>query len=1554
MKKRIAVFLLFFSLILAFGVKKLVSFAPVEEAMSPVIRIAGTGEDEINCNTPDDDGMYTFEVDYTDTRSTESYIMRSIPYAPELSFENESNLGTELIFGGIDEFAPTINFFPFSFFDETTSRLAVGENGLISLDPQQGGQINLRYPSANIPNSTLTRNAIFASHYDLRIHDIPNAKVFYKIIGSFPARKLVITYSNAEVFYCTDDRKTSVQVVLEELTNRIQIYVKEKSMACGAVTNAVLGIQNKYGSLGYSPSGRNYDDGDWSATNEAYEFIPNGERVPSISWIEGNYAANDPNNYIIGNGETITVNADLTDLQYTVEIRYPNYTNALGEIVDLILTDDIQVSPFYPIALDETVVFCDSTVNLTDYNQFVSLNPANNFTITYYYDQALTNPVPDPTNFTFSGETILLYVLVAYNDDCYDVSQIELSSVLGLLQVDPDDLILDICDNVDSTNPEGTENAYLLSNLDDFVLGQVPNGIINYYSSATATNPITQLNISEGTQIWLDVLVSGPNGCRTPRIGPITINFYDVPEFLNIPTDLELILCDKNWDKVELFDNNQNWQSFLAANGLVTNNPNHIVTVYETEANAISATNALTQVTMDVNDPTYNPVDNSRNAVLYVRIEDENGCFSVKRIDTRIRFYGVDVIDSPLFNLCVSNSTSIPIDLSCFITNADFNNDGNFNEGMFNQVYFEDGTTSTDINDVYEITYHLTPAHANAGTNPVDPNQNITAADVGAKYFYVRFTLCESCTADGKDCYTVKRVRFRVVTTQPENEIMDVCHENNGETYVDNLNIFNYQLFSDPSNYTITYYLSQGEAQNQVNPINSYTFTGNNFLWVRIKSNFNFSNNSCFENTINPCEGVYRIRFVYGAVIEPINFPEQQVNGVCDNNADGDEMFDVTIFEDSIYQGEASFEYYNNMDESTLVLSGLITDPTQVQFLADEGTNAATKTIFIKLSYLDNSCYDIVRLTITLNFLPGIETAEGYLCACLPNPGEYSTFDLTNAVDQIFLPVNESNNNQLNEMVVSYYNYMIDAENGTNEILDPNNYQSIRGEEDIFVRFFSTESGCYSIDTLTLKNLVLPIPIPGQIDVCDTNINGQYDMILSDLDNIVMPNNTDGYFFSYYWNYDDAEDGVNPIIPTPDSDDSVDFFYEFNPIPEKIYVRVDADNGECPESSVAGGNICNGVNEVVLNIGTSLEASVTEFYLPAVCDTYNETGEINNSTYNDGIASGLDLTSMESDILNSIGLGSDNVRLLYYESLNDLENDTYPYGEDVLENPQNYTNTDGFGNPIDQVFIKVEYDDFEFCPIVVTLKITVLDGPMIFPDENYYLCPGGMVDVILNFPEGIDYNDFSYIFTLPDGTQIFDQHQLLNVNTVGNYSIQITDNATGCESPQFNFAVAEIPPPQISELIVEDENSITVIASGYGNLALEYSLDGENFQSSNYFGNLDEGLYTVWVRYNYNNQMCLGDPKSTILLKINNVLTPNGDGYNDCISFNNLIVFGEANTTLIMYDRYGKQIYTQSSNSVIEWCGMFGGRVLPSTNYWYKLILPDGRERSGYITLKNY
>jgi gliding motility-associated-like protein len=52
-----------------------------------------------------------------------------------------------------------------------------------------------------------------------------------------------------------------------------------------------------------------------------------------------------------------------------------------------------------------------------------------------------------------------------------------------------------------------------------------------------------------------------------------------------------------------------------------------------------------------------------------------------------------------------------------------------------------------------------------------------------------------------------------------------------------------------------------------------------------------------------------------------------------------------------------------------------------------------------------------------------------------------------------------------------------------------------------------------------------------------------------------------------------------------------------------------------------------------------------------------------------------------------------------------------------------------------------------------------------------------------------------------------------------------------------------------------------------------------------------------------------------------------------------------------IFDRYGKllkQIFPNSNG----WDGTFNGQALPSDDYWYTVVLEDGREIKGHFALK--
>jgi gliding motility-associated-like protein len=79
--------------------------------------------------------------------------------------------------------------------------------------------------------------------------------------------------------------------------------------------------------------------------------------------------------------------------------------------------------------------------------------------------------------------------------------------------------------------------------------------------------------------------------------------------------------------------------------------------------------------------------------------------------------------------------------------------------------------------------------------------------------------------------------------------------------------------------------------------------------------------------------------------------------------------------------------------------------------------------------------------------------------------------------------------------------------------------------------------------------------------------------------------------------------------------------------------------------------------------------------------------------------------------------------------------------------------------------------------------------------------------------------------------------------------------------------------------------------------------------------------------------------------------TPNNDGANDFWQVKGIDNQFQANSTISIFDRYGKLI-TQIQPNAQGWDGTFNGQALPASDYWFKVNLEDGRIFKGHFSLK--
>ncbi|MGC4042076.1 MAG: T9SS type B sorting domain-containing protein [Flavobacterium sp.] len=184
------------------------------------------------------------------------------------------------------------------------------------------------------------------------------------------------------------------------------------------------------------------------------------------------------------------------------------------------------------------------------------------------------------------------------------------------------------------------------------------------------------------------------------------------------------------------------------------------------------------------------------------------------------------------------------------------------------------------------------------------------------------------------------------------------------------------------------------------------------------------------------------------------------------------------------------------------------------------------------------------------------------------------------------------------------------------------------------------------------------------------------------------------------------------------------------------------------------------------------------------------------------------------------------------------------------------------------------------------------------------------------------------------------------VAAAGNYSVLVTNIATGCISPQAASTVSTAV--TVEDFITyvtntfEQNNTMTVLVNG-GTGPYLFSIDNQPFQVSNVFAELTPGIHTVKVTdANY----CTDVTKRVMVLGYPNYFTPNGDGNND---YWNIYYFDtHPNAKIYIYDRYGKMLALLSPQSP-GWDGTYNGKLMPSTDYWFQVEFLDYDENGELV-----
>ena len=638
-----------------------------------------------------------------------------------------------------------------------------------------------------------------------------------------------------------------------------------------------------------------------------------------------------------------------------------------------------------------------------------------------------------------------------------------------------EDLALQVCD----TEGDGS-TSWDLEEITANVLDDNPDwSIQGYYEDFrsadegnTADAITNTTDFESGTTTVFVRVDDASNGCH--GVFEIQLDFLEDLE-LEILTTTECIPPTEEEFTFNLFEFNEHYLE----------NEFYDIFYYENEADAQAGNDEYLTTEEALEYAVSEPI------TIYVRVETEDGCFGLSELiieindgpDDYVFEQTVQFCDNPELGSEIVDLTAFEDDIAGAQTGLSF-------------MYYED----------YDDAVNVTP-----GTEIADPTQYNLTTDV---------TTIWVVAMDENGCY--KPIEMPISLLEGLELLpatIPLCDIGNDNTQNFDLSSVSEDIIANSASFTFTYYTSEDDANNGMNPITSditeYASAGET-IWVIVSTGDNCSSLTTITLELDPTP--------------EINFAELFVCA----DADGNYVFDLTEAEATLLGGQTglTLSYFNNeLNASENNTAAAIADPTN--YTGTEG-----EIVYVRLESED--CFSVSQITLHENETPEVSQAPAIQVCDLDANGS-ETVDLTQNEAVI--------TNGVTGLTVSYYLSQEDAAEPVNAIANPAAYQAAEGTTVIWVRV-ENEENCFAITSFEViidDGLTLA---PGNLELCDLDNDDTETWDLTD-DNETIIANSENYTFIYYPSQSDLENETNPIT-NPEAYDAGN---------TTIYVHVTNDQG---------------------------------------------------------------------------------------------------------------------------------------------------------------------------------------------------------------------------------------------------------------------------------------------------------------------------------------------------------------------------------------------------------
>jgi gliding motility-associated-like protein len=455
-------------------------------------------------------------AEFTESKDTSTYSILPVVFAPPFPFTG----GTQLPINVDDIWGPVFPLpFNFCFYGTNYPSVQVGSNGVISFTttypPNVAGGCEWNTdPNTILPDPQFPiLNAIYGVYQDINpaTSTAPIVKsINYQILGEAPCRAFVVNFFNIPQFSCNLNvpLQTS-QIVLYETSNVIEVYV-ENRVPCTTWNDGlgVIGIQNIDGTLAHFPPDRNL--GAWTATNEAWRFVPDGNSNVEFSWLkDGVFYSSEPVIEVcVSESTNMTAQAVYTGCGGQTATETENVLLRINEVLIEPIQDVVAcvsyTLPALPVGNYFTQTGGVGPIDIT--TPITTLGPQT----IYAYAETTTEPACEyEVSFTLTIQDVLIAPDLPPVTSCANYTLPALSSPFNYY-----------------TGPLGTGTTY--SGLGGDVISTTQNLFVYGVSGECEAESTLQITIDPAVVLFDQSSVSGCNNFTLPVL-PANNTYYTAP-----------------------------------------------------------------------------------------------------------------------------------------------------------------------------------------------------------------------------------------------------------------------------------------------------------------------------------------------------------------------------------------------------------------------------------------------------------------------------------------------------------------------------------------------------------------------------------------------------------------------------------------------------------------------------------------------------------------------------------------------------------------------------------------------------------------------------------------------------------------------------------------------------------------------------------------------------------------------------------------------------------------------------------------------------------------